>query len=172
MWSTIDTVTTHTHTLLLWLVWKRVGILHSLFRRMWHWCPCQLSLQSPVLWKHVSDHCSLNLHSTVNPNKETPKMIIFLLWGCCFFVFFVLRKQTVMFMSLDIYNTHCLSVSVRQNPCLVTRGTMLDVLSALCTSHCAPVEGTYLRPPFATWHQWTHGTIPTCQHFPFNSACV
>ncbi|XP_060781574.1 thyroid adenoma-associated protein isoform X2 [Neoarius graeffei] len=36
-------------------------------------------------------------------------------------------------------------LATRQNPCLVTRGAMLDVLSALCTSHSAPVEDSQLK---------------------------
>ncbi|XP_027005873.2 thyroid adenoma-associated protein isoform X1 [Tachysurus fulvidraco] len=36
-------------------------------------------------------------------------------------------------------------LATRQNPCLVTRGTMLDVLSDLCTSHSAPVEDSQLK---------------------------
>ncbi|XP_053476778.1 thyroid adenoma-associated protein [Ictalurus furcatus] len=36
-------------------------------------------------------------------------------------------------------------LATRQNPCLVTRGTMLDVLSALCTSPSASVEDSQLK---------------------------
>ncbi|KAI5606893.1 thyroid adenoma-associated protein [Silurus asotus] len=36
-------------------------------------------------------------------------------------------------------------LATRQNPCLVTRGTMLDVLSHLCNSHSAPVEDSQLK---------------------------
>ncbi|XP_053357978.1 thyroid adenoma-associated protein [Clarias gariepinus] len=36
-------------------------------------------------------------------------------------------------------------LATRQNPCLVTRGTMLDLLSALCTFHSAPVEDCQLK---------------------------
>ncbi|GAA6110445.1 thyroid adenoma-associated protein isoform X1 [Tachysurus ichikawai] len=36
-------------------------------------------------------------------------------------------------------------LATRQNPCLVTRGTMLDVLSDLCTSRSAPVEDSQLK---------------------------
>ncbi|MCI4376608.1 hypothetical protein PGIGA_G00190450 [Pangasianodon gigas] len=36
-------------------------------------------------------------------------------------------------------------LATRQNPCLVTRGTMLDVLSDLCTSHSVPVEDSELK---------------------------
>ncbi|KAF7710664.1 hypothetical protein HF521_009536 [Silurus meridionalis] len=36
-------------------------------------------------------------------------------------------------------------LATRQNPCLVTRGTMLDVLSHLCNYHSAPVEDSQLK---------------------------
>lgn len=158
MCSTIYTITIHTHTLYT-LVASLEASQNS--RRMWHWCPCQLSLQSPVLWVHVSDHCTLKLRSTANPNKGTPKTFIFLL----LLGFFALGKpKKYMF---DIYNTH--SLSVRQNPCMVTRGTMLDVLSTLCTSPSASVEGTYLIHPVTTWLQRTRGGMPSCLHFPFSS---
>ncbi|XP_062851967.1 thyroid adenoma-associated protein [Trichomycterus rosablanca] len=36
-------------------------------------------------------------------------------------------------------------LATRQNPCLVTRGTMLDILADLCTSRSAPVEDSQLK---------------------------